>query len=470
MTRHRLSLRAELSLILTAFVLVACATVGIASTLALRGFLLQRLDQQLALAGNRYTVALEHDDHDSDNATSTMVGQPIGTIGARAVGGRVTQSGIVADADQPTTLAPRDVAVLARLRRGRGTVDLPGLGEYRLMITPGHDGDVLITGLPEHGLHDTLAHEMAVEGIVFTVVVLASAGLGLMLIRRSLTPLRDMTTTALRISELPLAGDPELPERIADGDSRTEIGQLSLAVNHMLDQVEAALQQRQQSEDRLREFAADASHELRTPVAVIRSHSELIAQQAQQLPEQLQNSLERITSESARMGRLVDELLLLARLDAGQPLQRVEVDLSRIALDAVDDARLTAPDHRWTLQVPGEPVSAPGDPDRLAQVVVNLLANARVHTPPGTLVRLSLTSTSESALLQVVDDGPGISADLLPRITERFVRSDGSRNRSKTASGLGLAIVSGVIDAHGGTVRISSGSGGTTIDVELPSA
>lgn len=467
----RLSLRTQLSLLVAALVLLACATVGVTSTLELRGFLLQRLDQQLDLAGNRYAVALEHnqpDDHDADNAATDTVGQSVGTLGARLSGGQVTEAGVIAEAGTATQISQADKEVLLRLAGGKHTVELPDLGDYRVVVTTGRDGDTLITGLPERGLQDTLRHVIVAESITFTLVVLAVAGIGLVAIRRALRPLNDVTATALRVSELPLAGRPEVSERVEVDRPGTEIGRLSLAVNHMLDQVESALQQRQRSEDRLREFAADASHELRTPVAVVLSHSELIAQQAHELPDELTGSLERITAESARMGRLVDELLLLARLDAGQPLQRVEVDLTRLAIDAVDDARVTDPSRAWTLRVPADPVLLTGDPDRLQQVLVNLLSNARNHTPPGTRVEVSLAESDDEAILVVRDDGPGIPADLLPRITERFVKGDARRNRTGNTTGLGLAIVAGVVQAHRGRFSVSSEAGQTSVEIHLP--
>jgi len=477
---RRLSLRTKLSLILATLVLLACAAVGLASTIALRGFLLQRLDQQLADAGNRYAVALEHNDHDGDNVVgasgdgdaddpeTNTVGQPVGTLGARISGGTVTAIGVVSEPGESITVSSPARDILAGLGPGKYGIDLPGLGDYRLLVSSGQDSDRLVTGLPVRSVNDTLGHVVAAESIAFAVVVLAAVGIGLFAVRRALQPLNDITATAVRVSELPLAGTTELPDRVGVAAPRTEVGRLSVAVNHMLDQIESALQERQRSEDRLREFAADASHELRTPVAVVRSHSELIAQQATELPEHLSNSLDRITAESARMGRLVDQLLLLARLDAGQPLQRVEVDLTRIAVDAIDDARITDPERTWVLRVPAEPVLLTGDPDRLQQAMLNLLVNARTHTPVGTRVELSLALTADSAVLTVTDNGPGIPAELLPRITERFVKGDASRGRSRNTTGLGLSIVAGVIAAHRGRFRIASRPGETVAEIVLP--
>ncbi|UQX88235.1 HAMP domain-containing histidine kinase [Jatrophihabitans telluris] len=497
------TLRTRLSLLLAALLLIACAGVGGASTVALRSFLLHRLDQQLDAAGNRYAIALEHSDQGADNAETSTIGQSAGTLGARVSAGTVTAAGVVPDANaninpnanatinpnanpninpnaNPSVNATVSAADRARLltvaaTTGRRSVAFPDLGHYRVLVLNGRDGDVLITGLPETGVHQTVAHVLLVETAVFAVVVVLVAGLGSLAVGSTLRPLRRMTATAGRIATLPLAGDPQLPERVEAPDDRTEIGTLALAVNHMLDHVEQSLNERHRSEERLRQFVADASHELRTPVAVIHSHSELIAQQSGPLPGQVSASLERIAAESTRMARLVDELLLLARLDAGQPLAQVDVDVSRLVLETVEDARLTDPTHRFDLSLPPEPLSVTGDPDRLRQVLVNLVGNARHHTPAGTRVTVSGRADSDGVLLEVHDDGPGIPQHLLPTVTQRFVRADKGRSRARgvpvadgASSGLGLAIVSGVVSAHRGRLSLDSRADGTTVRVWLP--
>jgi two-component system OmpR family sensor kinase len=289
-------------------------------------------------------------------------------------------------------------------------------------------------------------------------------------VRWSLRPLARVTSTALRVSELPLAtGDGRVNERVAAANPHSEAGQVAVAVNHMLDRVENALTERQLSEDRLRRFAADASHELRTPLAVVRSHAELIEGESERLSPSGRQSLLRISAASVRMSRLVDDLLLLARLDAGRPLDRHPVDLSRLAIDAVTDARAAGPDHRWSLDLPATPVRCLGDEHRLQQVIANLLANARLHTPAGTSVRLTVRQPAwQASVIEVADNGPGISADLLPRVTERFARGDSARGRESGGTGLGLAIVSAVIAAHRGRVEILRGHPGTVVQITLP--
>ena len=289
--------------------------------------------------------------------------------------------------------------------------------------------------------------------------------------RRSLRPLERVASTALRVSELPLSsGQPELTERVPTADPRTEVGRVATAVNHMLDQIGQALTERQRSEDRLRQFLADASHELRTPLAVVRSHSELIEQQAHELPGSVSHSLDRIESAAARMSRLVDDLFLLARLDSGQPLRRDPVDLSRLAVDSMADARVTGPDHRWSLELPDHPVIVTGDEYRLQQVIVNLLANARLHTPAGTLISLSVAEQDQQVELSVHDNGPGFPAGLADRAHQRFVRGDAARTHTEGGSGLGLAIADSVVSAHHGSFAIDSAAGDTRIRIVLPAA
>jgi two-component system OmpR family sensor kinase len=238
----------------------------------------------------------------------------------------------------------------------------------------------------------------------------------------------------------------------------------------MLGHVEDALVSRQLSEDRVRQFVADASHELRTPLASIRGYSELTRRGGHRLPEDVTRALGRIESESVRMTSLVEDLLLLARLDAGRELVLSEVDLVPLAVDAVADAHAASPDHEWSLDAPENPVIVAGDGGRLHQVLANLLANARVHTPAGTKVRVGLTTEDRFAVLTVQDDGPGISADLQSVLFERFARGDGSRARKTGSTGLGLAIVAAVVEGHGGTVSVESAPGRTEFTVRLPLA
>lgn len=474
--QQRKSLRVRLTVLLASMLLVACAAVGIVTTLALRRYLVHRFDQQLALAGGRYEGALEGNDYDTDNVETATIGQAAGTLGARIANGRLTTVGVVAASARPVPISSGDRQILQALRPNGHSqvVRLPGLGVYRLLAMPGDDHDVLVIGLPEHSLDETVRHTILVETMSFFVVLVTMTMLGAIAVRRSLRPLERVAATALRVSELPLgSGDVRLADRVPDVDQHTEVGQVSAAMNRMLERVDGALTERQRGEARLRQFVADAGHELRTPLSVIRSHSELLQRLSPDLPDQVRQSLLRIEAETGRMGGLVDDLLLLARLDTGQPLEHRPVDLSLLAMNAVTDARVAGPDHRWQLDLPEEPVIVLGDQHRLYQVIANLLHNARIHTPAGTTVTVRITAPDEpsdppAALLAVHDTGPGIPAGLLPTVTDRFVRGDGARTRSAASSGLGLSIVAGVVAACRGTLSIDSSPAGTTVSVRLP--
>jgi two-component system OmpR family sensor kinase len=253
---------------------------------------------------------------------------------------------------------------------------------------------------------------------------------------------------------------------VPDADPRTEVGQVGTALNRMLDHVGWALASRQESETRLRQFLADASHELRTPLSAIRGYAELTRRDP--LPAETEYSLVRISSQAERMTTLVEDMLLLARLDSGRPLEDGDVDLTRLVVDGVSDAHAVGPDHRWGLQLPDDPVTVRGDASRLTQVLTNLLANARTHTPPGTTVTVTLAGDPHGARLVVTDDGPGIPPDLLPHVFERFARGSSSRSRQNGSTGLGLSIVHAVVAAHEGSVTVTSVPGRTEFTVLLP--
>jgi two-component system, OmpR family, sensor kinase len=294
---------------------------------------------------------------------------------------------------------------------------------------------------------------------------------GALVIRRALRPLSRVADTAVRVSTLPLArGDVAIEERIdaREAADRTEVGQVAGAVNRLLDHVDAALTARQQSEMKVRQFVADASHELRTPLTAIRGYAELTRPMRPDAPAQIAYALERVESEAERMTAMVEDLLMLARLDAGRELAHEPVDLTHLLLDVVGDAVASSPEHQYELKLPDEPVTVAGDASRLHQVFANLLANSRVHTPPGTRVTVLLSSGSGTAVVTVLDDGPGIDADLLPTIFERFARGAKSRHRDAGSTGLGLAIVRAIVESHHGTVQVMSRPGQTAFVVRLP--
>jgi len=351
------------------------------------------------------------------------------------------------------------------------TIDIDDLGDYRVASALEADGDVVISGLPMSGI------TRIVDAIIGLVIGTTIAGLALValggqwLIRRNLAPLSRVAHTATQVSKLELdSGAVALAQRVpaADTDPRTEVGQVGLALNNMLDNVEGALKARHESETQVRQFVADASHELRTPLASIRGYAELSRREREPVPASVTHALTRVESEALRMQGLVEDLLLLARLDAGRPLDREPVDLSLLAMDAVSDAHAAAPGHHWELSLPEEPVEVTGDQARLHQVVANLLANARTHTPEGTRIVTSLRQEGGWVRLAVTDDGPGVPEALQESVFERFTRGDEARTRASGSSGLGLSIVDAVAKSHGGRVDLDSTPGRTTFTVSLP--
>lgn len=389
----------------------------------------------------------------------------------------------------PTQLTTQQMTALvgAGLSGRPQTVDLGGdLGRYRLVATTS-GSTTTVSGLP------TARVDAQVDQLRDLILGLGVAGLLVLgagttfLIRTSLRPLERVAATATRVSTLPLStGQVRLAERVpvADTDRRTEVGQVGAALNGLLDHVDSALNARHASEQRLRQFVADASHELRTPLASIRGYAELSRREREPVPASIRHALDRIESESGRMGSLVEDLLLLARLDAGRQLQAEPVDLTRLLLDAVSDAQVAGRDHRWQLDLPDEAVEVTGDEASLTQVVVNLLANARVHTPPGTTVTARVLRSDVQGIpgsafpssggphgdvvVEIVDDGPGIDAALLPNIFGRFTRGDTARVRAGGSTGLGLSIVQAVVAAHHGHVDVESVPGHTVFRVTLP--
>jgi two-component system, OmpR family, sensor kinase len=320
---------------------------------------------------------------------------------------------------------------------------------------------VVATSLDD--VDSTLDRLVLIELIVTAVVLAAIGVLGLWLVRLGLRPLDAMGETAAAIA----AGD--LSRRIEREDERTEVGRLGLALNTMLAQIESAFRAREASERKLRRFVADASHELRTPLAAVRAYAELFTRGAADRPEDLARSMKGISRESERMSVLVDDLLLLARLDEGRPLETKPVRLHELVREAVDAARAVEPERPLELTA-GEAVVI-GDRDRLRQIVDNLLANIRTHTPPGTPVRVSVGNRNGSAEIVVADSGPGIRPDQLAHVFERFYRADASRARASGGVGLGLSIVAAVAEAHGGTVSAQPEDGsGATFTIALPLA
>ncbi|MEU6895029.1 HAMP domain-containing sensor histidine kinase [Streptomyces sp. NPDC046557] len=495
--RRPWSLRSRLVLAAVALIAVVGAAIGTVTTFALRQYLVEQLDDQLrtsitmATRGPRAGKPAREADlgfvlagtpPDAAGIRLDSDGKVIGSArNATVVGPEFDPRPPLTDAQTAALL--RAVHKAAQGRPGPLELDLPELGGYRVLAAS--DGS-LVLGFRLAEVDSTVRTLIAVEVFATLAGLIAASLAGQALVGVALRPLRRVAVTATRVSELPLhSGEPALHERVpdAEADPRTEIGQVGAAFNRMLGHVSSALTARQQSETRVRQFVADASHELRTPLASIRGYAELTRRSHEEPGPDTRHALGRIESEATRMTGLVEDLLLLARLDAGRPLGTGETttDLAPLVVDAVSDARAAGPEHHWRLELPDEPATIRADPARIQQVLVNLLANARTHTPPGTTVTahvsretrpeaLGVSRETSLVRLQIQDNGPGIPGELLPHVFERFARGDASRSRAAGSTGLGLAIVQAVVTAHGGRVEVRSRPGKTCFEVLLPLA
>ena len=573
---RRRSLRARLVAGVLGLVLITSALVGAFSTLALRHTLMERLDEKLVAASDR-AAARRHEaagkstgddscraDRSDDPGGADKPDRPVpagldapgqstGTltiISSGAAGSPAVAAGYIDSGGLYQSLSEAETRALLSLEpTGEPvTVTISSLGDYRVVASrDSKSGDLVVTGLSMAGDNALVRTQLLIEIMIALLGATAAALAGRAMVRSSLAPLERVAATAERVASQPLAsGEVRIRERVADADldSSQEVGQVGAALNTLLGHVEEALSARQRSETQVRQFVADASHELRTPLASIRGYTELIAREGAgaALPEEATHALERVHSESVRMTGLVEDLLLLARLDAGRELRRGEVDLLGVLLDTVADARAAGPDHVWELDLSalgspdgeggaedddgaegadgagGEPPLVVGDEARLRQVLVNLLANARVHTPPGTRVTTRLSrgpgaagggasgpgaadpgatpgvdpaaggapapgpggangapapgasrapggsggapaAPSEAAgawVITIGDDGPGIDPAVRDRIFERFARADASRERRTGSTGLGMSIALAIVTAHRGALTVDS--------------
>ena len=579
---RRRSLRARLVAGVLGLVLITSALVGAFSTLALRHTLMERLDEKLVAASDR-AAARRHEaagkstgddgcraDRPDDSGGADKPDRPVpagldapgqstGTltiISSGAAGPPAVAAGYIDSGGLYQSLSEAETRALLSLEpTGEPvTVTISSLGDYRVVASrDSKSGDLVVTGLSMAGDNALVRTQLLIEIMIALLGATAAALAGRAMVRASLAPLERVAATAERVASQPLAsGEVRIRERVADADldSSQEVGQVGAALNTLLGHVEEALSARQRSETQVRQFVADASHELRTPLASIRGYTELIAREGAgaALPEEATHALERVHSESVRMTGLVEDLLLLARLDAGRELRRGEVDLLGVLLDTVADARAAGPDHVWELDLSalgspdgaggaedddsaedadggdggdgaddagGEPPLVVGDEARLRQVLVNLLANARVHTPPGTRVTTRLSrgpgaaggpgagtadpgtadpgatpavdpaaggangapapgagrapggaaaggapaAPSDAAgtwVITIGDDGPGIDPAVRDRIFERFARADASRERRTGSTGLGMSIALAIVTAHRGALTVDS--------------
>jgi two-component system OmpR family sensor kinase len=380
---------------------------------------------------------------------------PPGTYGERRdASGKVLGSAVVSFGE---TITDRP-AIPKRLEVGKPVTvgSVKGSGSYRVVAQPDPSGSgVTVVAVPLREVDQTLDRLLTVEGLVILGVLLALGLVSWLVVRVGLRPLDRIGHTAGAIA----GGD--LSHRVESTDPRTEVGRLGVALNAMLDRLEKAFAERQASEDRLRRFLADASHELRTPLASIRGYAELYRMGATREPGELERSMQRVEDEAARMGVLVEDLLTLARLDEIADAPHVEVDIAALARDAVEDARATAPDRDIALhgELAGAAVVS-GDAHQLRQVLANLVRNALVHTPAGSPIEVCAEPADGHVRVEVRDHGPGLPEDDPNVLFERFWRAEGGRVRGKDGAGLGLAIVAGIVDAHGGSVAARNAEGG----------
>jgi two-component system OmpR family sensor kinase len=474
-----MSLRARLLtgvLVMTAVGLVAA---GGGTYLALRSFLLDRVDQQLMAARASVGRGLRQSSSRSiDTTTLDRVAPPIAFVEVRDAAGRVVAlhmpsslGGSSPAPRLPAALHPPPasrVGVPSRARALRfDTGAVSGGGRYRVLVSSlPAPGGLLVVAVSLDDVNATLRRLLHVELLIAVGLLALLAGATFWLLRRGLRPLERISEVAGGIAQ----GD--LDARVSPAEDRSEIGRLGLALNGMLERLEDAFARRDRSDAQLRRFVSSASHELRTPLTSIRGYAALLRRGGKDDPEVLETSISRIESEATRMGGLIDDLLLLARLDEQRPRVRASTDLALIAREAAEDARVRDPERPITVNADG-PVSVIGDPRRLAQIVDNLLENAQVHTPPRAPVAIEVGVRYGMAVLAVTDTGPGIDPEQAPHVFERFYRGtppgSGDAAPRTEGSGLGLAIVKTIAEAHGGSATVSSRPGdGARFEITLP--
>lgn len=466
-----LSLRGRLLIGVMTLVVLGLLIFDIATYATMQSFLLSRVDSQLSLGRAVAVRALGGPAEGPGSGSATefptgtviMLVAPDGTVLTTRVSGPAFTAPSPARPVLPKSLPN---AGIDRVGAAYDVAGTGGVATFRMIDWPEDSfaGDFVVFAIPIDDVQSTLSQLLVQEVLISLGVVATTAILALLIIRIGLRPLQKMGAVAQDIA----AGD--LTKRVEPATPKTEIGRLGLALNGMLSQIEAAFAERTESNNRLRRFIADASHELRTPLTSIRGYSEMLRRGANESPNDAELARRRIEEESVRMSTLVDDMLLIARLDQGRPLERKPVDLQAIAADAAADARAVAPQRQITLTAPG-PVVVEGDDLRLRQVVGNLVRNALVHTPQQTAIEIGVSTSNGTGRMSVADHGPGLQAKETERIFEPFYRADPSRSRDSGGAGLGLSIVSAVVSAHGGQVNVKeTNGGGVTFEVDLPLA
>lgn len=467
------SLRKRLLVVTIALFVLLTVAVTVTSIIVMRHVLLLRLEDQLRDFGSSVRSQIVA-------GAQLDVVDPRGTPGGVAllqIQGRTAVDAVITFDGPNEGLSPQQVARLAGGSPGPAdpyTASLDVRGDYRAIeVQMDHvDPDVrLYVALPMAEMNQTM--------VMLTMVIATSAiaagtllvALADVTIRRAMRPLTSVVATTERISQLPLdSGDVQMSNRVRIDDPATEVGRVGESVNRMLNHIESSLAVRAASENRMRQFVADASHELRTPLAAVKGYAEITRRHEQGMSDDAQTSLHRIEGAADRMSALVNDLLLLARLDEGREVAFAEVDLSKLVVEAAADAQAAGPAHPISLELPEDPVCVQGDMLRLQQVFANLLANARVHTAEGTGIDVSLNVHGEDVVVAIADHGAGIPAELKEKLFARFVRGDASRSRAAGSSGLGLAIAKAIVEAHGGRISVANREVGTgaVFTVRLP--
>jgi len=465
-------LRSKLVAVTMALLAVICLAIGLSAHGAMDRFLSAKLDEQLQRAADS-AVRSQRQFRDFEDAglVAQDHGPPI--LNARIAPDEIDRAGVFNSEGRVADLTPSDLEVLSALvPDGRATNHTLSMGNYRLVANVQEDNDVVIvSGLPLEDNESTLSSLTAIMTIASLGGLAAAAVIGIVVIRRTLRPLQELSSVATRVARLPLgAGEVSMVERVPTdmAGPGTEVGRLGHAFNLMLDNIAGALRARHNSELALRQFIADASHELRTPLTSIRGYAEMV-RLAEDLSPNGRSSISRVEAETRRMTELVEDLLFLARIEEGNPTGQADVDLAELVVESVNDIRIGAPDHRWLLDVPEEPLVVRADAGHLRQVLINLLSNAHKHTGPGTTVTTSVREEPDGGILLVVaDDGPGIPEDFIDLVFARFARADVSRSDRSGTHGLGLAIAKGIVESHGGRISVVSRPGRTEFAVRLP--
>lgn len=503
MRLRRWRLQTRLIVLAGLVLLLVGAGIGTASWLSVRTSLMSDLDEQLtsmtsharsggpgsgpgAGPGTESTSAV-------DSALRFLFQPGVGDGALAVVDSGGGGEGLIAEAglNRPRSLSTDAIEALLSVEPGTSeasheSVRVPGFGVYRVVAFE-ENGTRTVYGVPQGSVDAALDRTAWTTSVVVLIGVLITAGLMAVIIHRQLRDLRDVARTAREVTDLELsAGKPELALRVPSelAIPGTEVGDVGAAVNRMLDHVGTALDERYRGTEQMRRFVADASHELRTPIATIRGWADLTRPYRDDLPDEVTTSLGKIDSGAMRMSSLVDDLLLLARLEAGrQPTSEDTVDVSSLLVELVEDAHVVNPDHRISLDVPPEALEVRGAADQVRRVVSIVLTNACVHTPPGTTVHVEAQAMrkpvsgqlpSDVVSIRISDDGQGIPPEIRDRVFDRFVRGDPSRARQDGAkggsSGLGLAIAAGLVDLMHGSISMSSTEAGTTFELRLPAA